>query len=178
MCERICTLPPKPPVTSPPVSIFDALIKAGLIEDHPDAHKDLRRSEAAKLGHARRRKRIRENKEALAALADPPPPPRRRPGPLPVGQRRYDRVVRVMEPGCWYARGDLAREAGFGPDVRGELMRTLLANALVERTRNPTAGKGPSNNQEPLWLYRLTPKGEALRDQLLKLAAQPCDTLQ
>jgi hypothetical protein len=44
------------------------------------------------------------------------------------------------------------------------LVRTLLANALVEHARNPDAGKGPSsNNPEPLWLYRLTPKGEALQ---------------
>jgi hypothetical protein len=161
----------KPPVTSSPVSIFDALVKAGCIEDQPDAHKDLRRSEAAKLGHARRRKRIREDKEALAALVDPPPPPRRRPGPLPVGQRRYDRVVRVMEPGCWYGRGDLMHMAGFGPNTRGEIVRTLQANALAERVRYSKAGQGPSHNPEPWWLYKLTPKGEALRDELCRLAA-------
>jgi hypothetical protein len=157
---------PKPPASSPPVSIFEALVKAGCIEDHADAHKDLRRSEAALLGHARRRKRIRENKEALAALVDPPSPPRRRPGPLPVGQRRYDRVVRVMEPGRWYARGDLMHMAGFGLNTRGEMVRTLLAKALAERLRYSKAGQGPSHNPEPLWLYKLTSKGEALRDAL------------
>jgi hypothetical protein len=51
------------------------------------------------------------------------------------------------------------------------MARTLLDKALAERTRNPTAGRGPNNNQEPWWLYKLAPKGEALRDQLLKLAA-------
>jgi hypothetical protein len=110
-------------------------------------------------------------KEALAAIVDLPRPPRRRPGPLPIGQRRYDRIVQGMTPGCWYARGDLARMAGFGPDARGEMVRTLLANALATRTRNPDAGEGPSHNREPEWFYKLTPKGEALREQLWSLAA-------
>ena len=158
------------PATNEPVDILANLIKAGVVEDQPDARKNFRRSAAAKLGHARRRKRRRELKEALAATVDPPPPPCRRPGPLPIGQRRYDRIVRVMEPGRWYARGDLARAAGFGLNARGELMRTLLANALATRARNPDAGKGPSHNPEPLWLYRLTPgRGEALREALQTL---------
>jgi hypothetical protein len=149
-------------------------MKSGCVEDHPDAHKSLRRSAAALLGHARRRKKLREAKEArqnaedaLAALVDLPPPPHRRPGSLPIGQRRFDRIVRLMEPGCWYARGDLVRWARLGLNARGEMMRTLRAYALVERTRNPDAGKGPRNNPEPLWLYRLTKKGDALRALLL-----------
>jgi hypothetical protein len=161
---------------SEPVSIFDALMKSGYVADHPDAHKNFRRSEAALLGHARRRKKLREAKEArqkaedaLAALVDPPPSPHRRPGSLPIGQRRFDRIIRLMEPGKWYARGDIVRWAGLGLNARGEMVRTLRAYALVERTRNPDAGKGPSNNPEPWWLYRLTPKGEALREQLCRL---------
>ena len=73
-----------------------------------------------------------------------------------------------MLPGHWYSRGDLCRCAGFGPNARGELMRTLLEKELATRTRNPEAGKGPSYNPEPVWLYRLAPKGEALREQLLR----------
>jgi DNA-binding HxlR family transcriptional regulator len=51
------------------------------------------------------------------------------------------------------------------------LVRALQANALVTRVRNPEVGKGPRHNPEPWWLYRLTPAGEALRDQLCGLAA-------
>ena len=75
-----------------------------------------------------------------------------------------------MEPGLYYARGDLARGAGFGLNARGELVRTLLAAHLVTRVPYSEAGKGSPNNPEPLWLYRLTPKGEALREQLCGLA--------
>jgi hypothetical protein len=167
----------RPADTAAPGSIFDALIKSGLIETHPDQCKSFRRSAAALLGHARRRRKLREAKEArrnaeaaLDALVNLPPPPHRRPGSLPIGQRRYDRIIRFMEPGLYYARGDLARGAGFGLNARGELVRTLLAAHLVTRVPYSEAGKGSPNNPEPLWLYRLTPKGEALREQLCGLA--------
>jgi hypothetical protein len=169
----------RPAATAALGSIFDALMKFGYVADHPDAHKNFRRSAAALLGHARRRKRRREAKEArrnaedaLAAMVDLPPPPHRRPGSLPIGQRRFDRIIRFMEPGLYYARGDLARGAGFGLNARGELVRTLLANALVTRVPYSEAGKGSPNNPEPLWLYRLTSKGEALREQLCQTRAE------
>ena len=68
-----------------------------------------------------------------------------------------------MEPGNWYAGRDLARAAGYGSDAAGDLMRSLLTNALVTRTRNPEAASGTPTCPAPQWLYRLTPKGETLR---------------
>lgn len=76
----------------------------------------------------------------------------------------YDQIVRRMAPGHWYSGGDLTTAAGFGLDARGYLMRSLLAGALATRARNPKAGTGTSTRPAPQWLYRLTAKGERLRD--------------
>jgi hypothetical protein len=99
-----------------------------------------------------------------------PPRCHRRPGFKPIGTRMYDQIVRRMVPGHWYSRGDLTRAAGFGMDARGYLMRSLLAGSLATRAPNPASGTGTSTRPAPQWLYRLTAKGEALRDLCRLLA--------
>jgi hypothetical protein len=145
----------------PPGGILTGLINSGLVENYGIPQKNPRRVAASLRHHARARKARREAKEALS----PPIAPRRhlQPGPKPIGTRMYDPVLRVMSPGNWYARGDLARAVGVGLDARGHLVRSLLANALATRTRNPEAASGTPTRPEPQWLYRLTAKGEALR---------------
>lgn len=150
----------------PPGGILDTLTATGLVENHGIRQKDPRRVAAGLRQQARARRARREAKEALA-----PPivaPPRRRPGFKPIGQRRYDRVIRVMEPGLWYARGDLARAAGFDRDARGYVTMALLYNALATRSR-PGGDPGTKTCPAPHWLYQLTEKGEALRSLLVLL---------
>lgn len=81
----------------------------------------------------------------------------------------------VMEPGKWYGARDIAEMSGL--EVRGAratLIQKLMTKGLVERVQNPAwvpRGKpgGVGNPQqmmanpdvEPMWLYRLTPAGEA-----------------
>lgn len=156
----------------PPRSIFDRLVGTGLIENNGIREKNPRRVAAARQQHAQARKKRREAKEALAELIEDPPrpaPARRRPGPLPVGTRRHDRIIRAMKPGLWYARSDMVAAAGFGLNARGEMARTLLKHGLATRSRNPDAGKGTPTRPEPHWLHQLTPKGVALRELLLLL---------
>ena len=153
----------------PPGGVFDGLINLGLVENNGVRQKNPRRVAAALQQHGRARRARREAKEALA----PPIAQRRRgrrPGPLPIGTRRFDRVLRIMPPGNWYAGGDLARGAGYESDAAGDLMRSLLANALVTRAPNPDAASGTPTRPEPQWLYCLTAKGESLRE-LCKLLA-------
>jgi hypothetical protein len=145
----------------PPRGIFDSLTTTGLVENYGIRQKNPKRVAAALRIHAMRRRAKREAKEAAAPIA--PPRRRARPGFLPIGRRRFDRAVRVMVPGRWYARGDIARATGFDRDARGDLMRAMLTRELASRAPNPDAGTGSRTCPEPEWLYRLTPKGEALR---------------
>jgi hypothetical protein len=145
------------------VGIFDSLVGTGLIKNNGRRQKNLRRVAAALRVHAQRRKLKREAKQALEPLIDSAPR-RRRPGFKPIGERRYDKIVRLMKPGLWYARGDLTQAAGFGRDARGDLMRSLLTNALATRAPNPQAAAGTECRPEPQWFYRLTPKGEVLSE--------------
>ena len=149
---------------NPTGGIFNSLTATGLVEDYGQRQPNPKRVAAARRVHALRRRAKREAKEALA----PPPvdaPAPRRPGFKPIGQRRYDRIVRVMEPGLWYSRGDLARAVGFDRDARGYVPLALLSNALATRSR-PGGEPGTKTCPAPHWLYRLTPKGEALADLL------------
>ena len=148
--------------------ILNRLVAAGLVENFGARQKNPRRVAAARRQHANARRAKREAKE-LAAPIDPPRC-HRRPGFKPIGTRMYDQIVRRMVPGHWYSRGDLASAAGFGMNARGSLMRSLLAGALATRARNPQADTGTSTRPAPQWLYRLTAKGEALRDLCRLLA--------
>jgi hypothetical protein len=147
----------------PTRSIFDSLINSGVVDNYGARQPNPRRVAAALRQHTKARRLKREAKEALAA---PIAPTRchRRPGFKPIGTRMYDQIVRRMVPGHWYSRGDLASAAGFGLDARGHLMRSLLTGALATRAPNPDADAGTSTCPAPQWLYRLTAKGEALRD--------------
>lgn len=126
--------------------------------------KNPKRVGAALRQHAKARKAKREAKEAATPII--PRAPRPRPGFKPIGQRRYDRIIRRMGPGFWHSRGDLARAAGFSRDARGYVAQVLIRNALATRAANPQAASGTKTRPAPQWLYRLTKKGEALQDML------------
>jgi hypothetical protein len=74
-----------------------------------------------------------------------------------------------MQPGKWYGRGDLIQMADLTRNDRGKVNQVLLHYGLVQRARNPEwkgtwGGNGmirASDVLEPMWLYRMTPRGEA-----------------
>jgi hypothetical protein len=160
------------PITTnpnPASDIVGALIAAGLASNGGMREKNPKRVAAALAHHAKIRRATRIAKEALAAPVEPPRR-QRRPGFKPIGTRKYDRVVRIMRPGEWYARGDLAKAVGFGRDARGYVTQALLSSALVTRVHYSKAGTGSPTCPEPHWLYGLTAKGEALRELCLLLS--------
>ena len=88
----------------------------------------------------------------------------------PFGERWVDRCVKVMLPGEWYADRDLqiAMRAEEDQPVQVEPLR----QGMIERRRNPEwkgQNRHPREVQAPKWLYRLTVRGEALRDLCLML---------
>jgi hypothetical protein len=155
--------------TSDPGGILNSLFKSGLVKNFGARQKNPKRVAAALRQHANARRAKRIAKEALR----PPSAPsqrHRRPGPKPIGERKYDQIVLCMLAAHWYSGGDLCRAAGFDLGERGYLMRSMLADALVTRAPNPAAGNGTPTRPEPQWLYRLTPKGEHLRELCRLLA--------
>jgi hypothetical protein len=81
-----------------------------------------------------------------------------------LGRRLVDHFVRVMEPGNWYARNDIA---GREKARQGRFLQAVWRSGIAERSRNPAWDGKHTRNDEPHWLYRLTPKGEALRTLLI-----------
>jgi hypothetical protein len=99
----------------------------------------------------------------------------------PLGQRRIDKFVCAMAPGDWHGMGDLLKATGLSRSARGTLSLKAIAQGLVERRRNPAWRRQmdpweimAAGGCEPIWLYRLTPAGEALRSQILMLQGM-CD---
>jgi hypothetical protein len=80
------------------------------------------------------------------------------------GKRIVDRFVREMEPGKWYARVDIA---GREKALQGKFLQATWQPGFAERCRNPAWDGKHTRNDEPHWLYRLTPEGEALRTLLM-----------
>jgi hypothetical protein len=86
-----------------------------------------------------------------------------------------ERMLKAMEPGKWYGRGDLMRLAETDRNNRSNVHQVLKTKGWIEKARNPAwtgerlnpwliqAGAEP----EPQWLYRLTAIGQAHRDGLL-----------
>lgn len=100
---------------------------------------------------------------------------RRKPGEWrrrAFGDRIQDRMVARMEPGAWYGAKDMARLAGADPtSAHAKAKQILLPAGVVERRRNPNpvdvdhGGNWPI--MAPRMIYRLTARGEALREALL-----------
>jgi hypothetical protein len=75
-------------------------------------------------------------------------------------------MLRAMQPGHWYGKGDIARMAGIHKSGRGKVHQVLLRRGWVEMAKNP-AFRGILNPQEilagaepePLHLFRLTDAG-------------------
>lgn len=131
--------------------------------DRADKRRQVRQANQAKLTEwhaARRAERVREKAEANHAArlaADPGRKDRRRVAAAPGWQI----VLERMEPGRWYARGEL--EALGAPDyaagsVRAWVAQKLVAGGLVERAPNADFDATvPDRRQlEPRWLYRKT----------------------
>ena len=85
-----------------------------------------------------------------------------------LGSDLADRLILSMEPGKWYGRGDLIQMADLTRSDRIKVDQVLLRYGLVQRARNPEwqgtcDGKmtKASDALEPMWLYRMTSRGEA-----------------
>lgn len=89
----------------------------------------------------------------------PPAKPKRKYYPrfVPMPHRNVDKMLRLMFPGHWYERGDLARAAGTA-EKTGVYIRDLEAMGAAERTPAPPRHRIGI----PRFFYRLTPKGEGL----------------
>jgi hypothetical protein len=84
------------------------------------------------------------------------------------------RMLKAMEPGNWYGRGDLMRMVGADKDQRSTVKRIMMKRGWVESVPNPAytgrrftpqeiqAGAEP----EPEKLYRLTEVGLHIRRAL------------
>lgn len=130
-----------------------------------------RRKRQRMLKRRRRAKRVRERaaRDTAAAYARKP-----RLWRLPFGARAHDRMLRRMVPGEWYGQRDIVRLAGCGREWSSKVHQVLRPQGLVERARNP-AWRGPLNPlrimagemPEPKYVYRLTAKGEAMRELLV-----------
>jgi hypothetical protein len=122
----------------------------------------------------RTKRRIQEERERKATarrLAAQKGPERQRPlwGLIrPFGLRNIDRQLAVMEPGKWYGRGDVVRMVGLERYARDKISIVAHQKGAVQRRRNPAwTPIRFGEPAEPLWLYRLTPYGEAWREAVL-----------
>jgi hypothetical protein len=135
--------------------------------------------EAMRKGRERKKRKRRVAAIKRAAERDKP---RRRKYHRNFGWSIADRIVRTMEPGCWYGAGDLAQAVGApAKQGRSRIRQRLLRASLVERTANPEWTATHPNPWEvmagaavePRWLYRLTGAGEAYRVGLLSKSSAP-----
>ena len=87
------------------------------------------------------------------------------------GQDIASRMLRAMEPGCWYGMGDIMRLAGAQRHERGKVRQVLLKQGWVKVTHNGAhSGRRYSPDEieagaepEPERLYTLTAAGLARR---------------
>jgi hypothetical protein len=94
----------------------------------------------------------------------------------PAGASVLDRIVRSMQPRCWYARSDLGNLANLTESER--IGVRLFSHGYLTRRRNPDfrrkgvpgSTKLSAGTEEPHYLYTLTPAGEQCRKFLLTLA--------
>ena len=82
-----------------------------------------------------------------------------------------DRLVRVMEPGAWYAAPDIAELTGFDHSQRQAIVyQQGIGQGYVEKRRNPEARMDlPNAFSGPKVLFGLTDKGRRLRELLAML---------
>lgn len=89
----------------------------------------------------------------------------------PIGFRKLDRMLLLMEPGKAYVADDLVAPSGLGRNAAKAWVRVKLRQmGLVERVQAPAGMKhsGPllhgSPHKDPVrWLWRLTERGIAER---------------
>jgi hypothetical protein len=86
-----------------------------------------------------------------------------RPEPIKPG----DRVVRVMEPGAWYAVSDLRHLAGLPETTQFRMFSHGYLTRRANREYRPRMSRSEKGSQ-PKWLYTLTTAGKARR-RLLRL---------
>lgn len=92
------------------------------------------------------------------------------------------RIALAMQPGDWYGKSDVWRLTDLRQTSVKAKMSDMCKRGLLRRVRNPDwhpqrmlAGEGVhciafERREPPLWLYRLTPLGEALRREAEWLA--------
>jgi len=80
---------------------------------------------------------------------------------VPTGARRFDKILRVMAPGEWYALADIRVLTGL-PRPQDPLIRGGEEKGPIERARGG-AGDVHGYNGQPILLYRLSLTGELAR---------------
>jgi hypothetical protein len=167
-------------------SIFDALVRLSKKnapeeaqeEERPPLKRRDQRSARAKARNAAHRRALARGIPKQSKFA-----PKRRwttPGfrtgwRPPPGASVLDRIVRSMQPRCWYARIDLGNLAHLTESER--IGVRLFSYGYLTRRRNPEFRRkgvpGPTElsagTEEPHYLYTLTPVGEQRRKFLLGL---------
>lgn len=127
---------------------------------------------AIAAGHKRRRAKERKAKIARANEREKERKMGKpwRPMPPELGKRRCDQVLRVMEPGEWYAAADLSKLSGC------EYAKSILPHDMqrpgrewVEKGANADYNGWQRASRIPKFLWRLTPSGEAARELLIML---------
>lgn len=79
-----------------------------------------------------------------------------------------NRLLLVMAPGHWYGAPEIGRAAGLARNsLHGTLYQRAVKNGLVDRARNAAFDPRLPNGIEPRYLWRLTSKGEAVREMLV-----------
>lgn len=92
----------------------------------------------------------------------------------PPGEDIQSRMLKAMEPGSWYGRGDLMRMIGEIRTSRGKV-NVMLQRGWLQSARNPAySGSNPAPweimagaEPHPERLYRLTEAGMVRRAELL-----------
>jgi hypothetical protein len=158
-------------------SIFDALVKLSRKNAAPEPDEEPpprlkrrdQRSPRARARNAAHRRAVARGipKQTKYAPKTRWPSIGRRGGAQPPpGASVLDRIVRAMEPGCWYARRDLGNLVGL---TRNQALGVrIFSHGYLTRRRNPEWQRWevPPKERLPFWLYTLTPAGRDRRCHL------------
>ncbi len=119
------------------------------------------------LGQARRRERLRREAWERRQAELKARPKKYRPA---YGDRSFDRMLLVMQPGHWHAAPEIAVAAGLRRGNRAALIQVLAPAGLVESARDPDWIRKPGGYKLapgfPGVVWRLTMLGEIEREAL------------
>lgn len=144
-------------------SLFEELVA---LVSQERREKEIRQARFSRMGNEARWGRGRREKQRAATEAWYARNKKARPDPS-VGERLEDRLVRAMEPGCWYADRDLCTLIGVPKNYPVQDNARRRWGYLVKK-RNPE-WRGVvrlPQVQEPKYLYGLSEAGLRRRELL------------